>query len=460
MSLSRRRFIQSGLAGATGLLLAPAFSIFPSFALSNNSRVSTVSFSGTGCTRDEGEVSRPESNFWTGNILGSDKRIYLPETGYIPVRINQELSGGGGGSVSGMVQNSKHSVRGVGENDWAIPRDNSETLMIDGPLSAPHELLNYIKSGSFTMRIGSYAKGDQRSSPEQGAGWSMPALALHGANLSAASGAQMYNLIGHSRGAVECIMAAWFLYAYGDETVRNTPVNIIAIDPVPGPGEWYGILTQLPPNVVNYVGIYAWDHSLVSDHPFQAVVPRPNGRMRGENNNISLKNGSWKYLADNAQQRNPLAPGNYPQPQNYDLYACRGRHGTVAGNTTKDGEYDPNKLSDEVAPVPELIYKLTRGFLTSWGTTFSAPCAIDQNVQKLRQDIHTFHRDFDKMGGGATRDSTLPRRPYVRRISSTSGRNGNNTKYMDDVVGDPPYKLSYPVTKDRTNPGWVKWKFL
>ena len=45
--------------------------------------VFTVCFSGTSCTRDEGEVSRP----------GSDKAIYDPATGYIPVRIHLEISG-------------------------------------------------------------------------------------------------------------------------------------------------------------------------------------------------------------------------------------------------------------------------------------------------------------------------------------------------------------------------------
>ena len=45
-------------------------------------------------------------------------------------------------------------------------------------------------------------------------GWDAAALALHGANLAARSGAQAFNFIGHSCGAVECVMAAWFLQAY------------------------------------------------------------------------------------------------------------------------------------------------------------------------------------------------------------------------------------------------------
>lgn len=71
-----------------------------------------------------------------------------------------------------------------------------------------------------------------------------------------------------------------------------------------------------------------------------------------------------------------------------------------------------------------------------------------------------FHRDFDLMGGGETRNSSRSDWPWVRRVSSTYGVNPNSTYYMDDVVGDPPYKLAFPVTKDRKDAGWVKWKFL
>lgn len=451
MSLNRRKFIKSAVSGTTGLAIGSSFSLIPSFALSNNQQVVTVSFSGTACTRDEGERSRSESN----------KNIYLSETGYIPVRINKELGGytpEGGSSTLGQT------VRGVGENDWYSPRNNSEQLITSGPLNASSSLLSDISS---------YTSGNQYSLVEQGIGHSMPALALHGANLAAASGAQTINLIGHSRGACECVMAAWFLFAYGDDSIRNTPVNIFAIDPVPGPGEWYSILTQLPPNVTNYVGIYSWDHVDGLDHsghPFQAVVPRPNGYMRGESNDITIHHPSWwdwlrgshdwKVMANEAQQRNPLDPSNHAQPNHYELYACRGKHSTVTGNATADGNYDANNLSDRVAPVPALVYKVARGYLTKWGTTFTTPCAISESVHELRQKIHMFHRDFDIMGGGETRNSSVPDRPWVRRISSIYGVNPYNTYFMDNVVGDPPYKLAYPVTKDRSNKGWVDWKFL
>lgn len=401
----------------------------------------TVCFSGTDCTRDEGEVTRPDE---------SDKRIYCSSTGYIPVRIHKEISG------ELKKTNPSVTVRGVGVNDWHDSGNNSEPLRFDDPLKGSDDLLSYVKI---------YSGGDQRSRSSAGTGWAATALALHGANLAAASGAQQYNFIGHSRGAVECIMAAWFLYAYGP---RDIPINIFAIDPVPGPGEWYGILTQLPPNVANYVGIYAWDHclNLTTDKPNMALVPRPNGQMTGklEKGELGGKLGSsWKSLADNSQLADPLAPpSNDPQPQRYELYACRGRHSTVAGSSTSDGYYDPNNVSESVAPVPKLVYKLARTYLDKWGTTFRTECAVKETEAQLSEKIHTDHREFDDMGGGVPRTSSLPYRPYVRRVSSISGRNPSNSYYMEDVVGKPPDKSAYPVTDQRenANAGWVKWKFL
>lgn len=402
------------------------------------SPVYTICFSGTGCTRDEGEITR----------AGSDTRIYCPQTGYIPVRLHREISGSLFGSEASIV------VRGVGENDWAQWRSFSERLLLDGPLNAPPDLLNEARK---------YADGQSQAGMDaQATGWSAPALALHAANLAAASGAQRCHFVGHSRGAVVAIMAAWFLYAYGRPDIS---ISLFAIDPVPGPGNWYGILTQLPPNVARYVGVYAWDHL---DTGFMALVPRPNGSMTGQLDAPRLGR-SWSTLADNYQLADPLAPSQTAQPKNYQLYVCRGRHGTVAGNTTRDGSYDPARACASVAPVPQLVHLLARACLTEWGTVFQADWAEARSVSELRRSIHTDHAAFDAMGGGATRNGMLEKLPFpftghvrtsVRKVSSISGRNPLNSYYLEDVVGDPPYPLSYPVTFLRQGAGWVNWKFL
>ena len=94
------------------------------------------------------------------------------------------------------------------------------------------------------------------------------------------------------------------------------------------------------------------------------------------------------------------------------------------------------------------------------GTVFKSQCAVSDSVTELRRKIHTDHAKFDAMGCGETRTSRLPARPYVRQVSSINGRNTWNTYYMDDVAGDPPYKLAFPVTFERKGQGWVDWKFL
>jgi hypothetical protein len=409
----------------------------------------TICLSGTGCTRDEGEASR--DGRLPDNHGACDKDIYCDVTGYIPVRIHREISG------SLHAESPSITVRGVGENDWANNRE-SEPLVLDGPLNVPDALIDYCSS---------YSGRDQFSMSQQTKGQSVTALALHAANLAASEDAERINLLGHSRGGVAAIMAAWFLYAYGSPSVRRTPVNIFAIDPVPGPGNWYSCMTQLAPNVAYYVGVYAWDMcSRTLDGPFQALVPRPNKSMGAGPDDVDepcaamVRTLDWKELADNAQRQDPLAPSDRAPPQNYELFASRGRHGTVAGNATSNGDYDPKDVAEEVKPVPKLVYRMARGYLSEWGVRFPQRSAVEETALFLRHKLNTDHRLFDAMGGGSTRTSTRTGRPWVRRISSISGRNPFNNYYFDNVVGDPPYTMAYPVTNERTDAGWAKWRFL
>jgi hypothetical protein len=412
----------------------------------------TVCFCGTACSRDEGEEDRK----WDYKLIDkdhvvSDKRIYDRDTGYIPVRIHLDISKNLKGTKSSVT------VRGVGENDWADQNNESDAL--SGTLSiSPPELHKYVAP---------YLNGsNQRTLISQGHGWGASALAFHGAKLAsdaARGGATVFNFLGHSRGAVSAIMAAWFLRDYGG-LFGQIPINIFAIDPVPGPGDWYGILTQLPPNVSSYVGVYAWDHL---DSGFDVLVPRPNFQMTGNLEHLKIetrrkKGSSWQTLADKSQLDDPLAPNkkNLKQPENYHLYACRGRHGTVAGNITSDGTYEASKVSKNVASVPRLVYKLARAYLTLWGTVFQTRCRVAEDARTLRRRIHSVHGEFDAMAGGEARTSRLSGRRYVRRVSSIPGRLGTDKYYLEDVVGDPPYKLAYPCTAERGGGGWVNWKFL
>ena len=176
-------------------------------------------------------------------------------------------------------------------------------------------------------------------------------------------------------------------------------------------------------------------------------MPRPNAEMAGTSQTLKLGSG-WTKLADNYQLTDPLAPAKsgMRQPTGYQLFACRGRHATVAGNATSDGAYDPANISASAARVPELIYRLARAYLTSWGTVFRAKSAVDPTRCRCGRRSTWTRRCSTTMAGGPLRDSVKPLRPYVRRVSSISGSIPWNTYYLEDVVGDPPYRQPYPVT--------------
>lgn len=115
------------------------------------------------------------------------------------------------------------------------------------------------------------------------------------------------------------------------------------------------------------------------------------------------------------------------------------------------------------------MYQLARAYLADWGTQFQADSGVEDSVIALRRRIHTDHALFDAMGGGSSRTRVVEKsflsmggyvRPDVRRISSIAGINPLNAYYLEDVVGDPPYELSYPVSSLREGAGWVKWMFL
>lgn len=401
--------------------------------------VYTLSFSGTACTRDEGELTRSTS----------DKRIYSGKSGYIPVRIFKD--------VNGFLKESHNAinVRGSGENDWAIPRNDSEPLLVSGPLNIPDSLRQYVEK---------YSSGNQCSKGKQLEGKDIAALALHGANKAASSGAKVINMIGHSRGAVSAIMAAWFIYAYYSKDIQ---VNIFAIDPVPGPGDWWSNFTTLAPNVFSYAAVYSWDESneLTGDSFYTPVVPYANDKMIKKDlaeDSLSFWpfTSEWMNLGSNVSTPDPLCFSSSSQPINYDLYVCPGRHSTLSGNMTTDSMYDPEKNSSNVANVGDLIYLMARTYLTKWGTIFTESCAVTESVKDLRLALVDSHELFESMGGGKYRTSRLPDRPYVRRVSSSTGINPWNKSYMEDVVGDPPYEQYYPVTKERSGSGWIKWNFL
>lgn len=65
------------------------------------------------------------------------------------------------------------------------------------------------------------------------------------------------NLLGWSRGGISCHMLANAMSR--DAALKHIPVNIFAIDPVPGIGNFQENRVKLESNVKEYIAFYARD---------------------------------------------------------------------------------------------------------------------------------------------------------------------------------------------------------
>ena len=103
------------------------------------------------------------------------------------------------------------------------------------------------------------------------------------------------NLVGWSRGGVEAFKTANAMYL--DPDLKDTEVNIFAIDPVPGPFRFGADHTSLPPNVKRCTCVYAEDERLkiltpivpeVSDQTDLKIVKMPgaHGTLIGNGNTL------------------------------------------------------------------------------------------------------------------------------------------------------------------------------
>ncbi len=134
------------------------------------------------------------------------------------------------------------------------------------------------------------------------------------------------NIIGWSRGGVTCHMLANAMAK--DSKLKNIPVNIIAIDPVPGSGQFQKHRITIPKNVENYVAVYARDER---SKGFACVIP------------------------DFQQSNKPIV---IPMP---------GRHATVVGNAASNGVSGDHDLKASGNIVRDIAEK----YLTEWGTSLN-----------------------------------------------------------------------------------------
>ncbi|MBX8469105.1 MULTISPECIES: hypothetical protein [unclassified Pseudomonas] len=144
------------------------------------------------------------------------------------------------------------------------------------------------------------------------------------------------NLVGWSRGGISCHMLANAMF--NDSALKNIPVNIFAIDPVPGIGNFQEQRVKLNVNVKEYVGFYARDER---SKGFSCVIPQT---ATGTKTSI------------------------FPMP---------GRHATLVGNASADGNSGPKVLAE-----PGLIVRhFAEVCLKRWGTV------LDKNLNLTDADL-------------------------------------------------------------------------
>jgi hypothetical protein len=142
------------------------------------------------------------------------------------------------------------------------------------------------------------------------------------------------NLVGWSRGGISCHMLANVMAE--DPDLKDIPVNIFAIDPVPGVGNVQAERVSLAGNVREYVGFYSRDER---SKGFACVIP-------------AVEPGTRMCI--------------YPMP---------GRHATLVGNASADGASDGKVLVE-----PGLIVRhFAEVCLTRWGVELDKCLALDDN---------------------------------------------------------------------------------
>jgi len=229
------------------------------------------------------------------------------------------------------------------------------------------------------------------------------------------------NLIGHSRGGVVAIAVANLIALY----LPHIKVNIIALDPVPGTGDWPENMCTLPGAVLgNYLGIYAIDETSIG---FNGVIPRV----------LTTKGTRWDPL------KQTLTTSGL-RPEQYQLIFSRGRHSTIPGARTLLGDkYHRSKdgkenISEDVGAVGDLIFHLCQHRLSGWGVPCAQQEVSKQKVELLKKTINTNSKLFYAMRSTTyTATGTVAGYERARGVSSSSGRSNTKLGGWDALLEEP-----------------------
>lgn len=159
------------------------------------------------------------------------------------------------------------------------------------------------------------------------------------------------NLVGWSRGGISCHMLANAMFK--DSLLKNIPVNIFALDPVPGIGNFQEERVKLAANVKEYVAFYARDER---SKGFSCVIPQ-------------------------------TATGTKTC-----IYPMAGRHATMAGNATSSGGVPTDASDLKVLFEPgHIVRHLAETCLKRWGV-------------QLQKNLDLTQADLENLTNGIVRD--------------------------------------------------------
>lgn len=196
------------------------------------------------------------------------------------------------------------------------------------------------------------------------------------------------NLIGWSRGGITCHMIANRLQA----ELPAVKVNIFALDPVPGLGNFADHRTVLAGNVKRYVGVYARHELSVGFSP-----SIPDRRPATESLILSM----W------------------------------GRHATLVGNAAADGaKSDPTRVKEPGIIVRDLAEKT----LESWGTTLNNKKELD--AVAICELYDRMVKDYPIYWEMRKKQYTIRQRSGLKKVDIRQVREGNGGDVpFNDVPG-------------------------
>ncbi|MCF5023108.1 hypothetical protein [Pseudomonas lurida] len=156
------------------------------------------------------------------------------------------------------------------------------------------------------------------------------------------------NLIGWSRGGISCTMLANAMWE--DSDLKNIPVNIFAIDPVPGALNFQGDKVKLGGNVKEYVAIYARDERSLG---FNCAVPDTDSATK------------------------------------IHIYPMAGRHATLVGNAATNGVSGAKVFFEP----GDIVRHYAETCLTRWGVSLDKKLMLTK--AQLDQRLATIKRSYD-----------------------------------------------------------------